>query len=35
MKEKRDIPKEFIKYIDEDLLKISWEKEGEQVNNFS
>jgi len=29
--EKNAIPKEFYNYIEEDLLKISWENEGEKV----
>ena len=28
---KNIIPKEFQQYIDEDLLNITWEKEGEKV----
>ncbi len=33
--EKNTIPKEFRKYIDEDLLTVTWENEGEKVNiNF-
>lgn len=28
------IPKEFHKYIDEDLIKIAWENEGEKVSIY-
>ena len=28
---KNSIPKEFQQYIDEDLLNITWEEEGEKV----
>ena len=30
-----EIPEEFKNYIDEDLLKIKWENEGEKVINIS
>jgi len=29
--EKNTIPKEFRKYIDEDLLTVTWENEGEKI----
>ena len=31
---KNSIPKEFQQYIDEDLLNITWEEEGEKVKIF-